>query len=239
MYNLVYTNTTIILLSELLYDDVKNVIKREQVKICPNGIPEIKEIEYKRHNSIPNILFLSNLIESKGVICLLDACKNLKNKKYNFKCNIIGSESKEINKERITQEIEKRGLSNNVFYKGRVYGNDKELYYSEANIFIFPTYYPQECFPLVLLEAMQHKLPCISSYEGAIPEIIKDRHNGFLCNPQDINLLTKKIEELIRNKALREEMGNNGFSLYKEKYTLANFEENIKSILGIKSSNKA
>lgn len=238
MYNLVYKNTKIILLSDLLYDDVKGIIKRDQIKICPNGIPEIKEREYKKNNIFPNILFLSNLIESKGVICLLDACKNLKNKNYNFKCNIIGGESKEINKEKINEEIIKRGLANNVFYKGRAYGEDKEAYYKEADIFIFPTYYPQECFPIVLLEAMQHKLPCISSFEGAIPEIIKDGYNGLLCDPKNIDILTTKIEELIKDKKLREKMGNNGFSLYLTKYRLINFENNIASILGINNSNK-
>lgn len=35
---LVYRKTNIILLSWLLYDDIAAVVKREQVKICPNGI---------------------------------------------------------------------------------------------------------------------------------------------------------------------------------------------------------
>ena len=35
---LVYRKTTVILLSWLMYDDISAVVKREQVKICPNGI---------------------------------------------------------------------------------------------------------------------------------------------------------------------------------------------------------
>lgn len=35
---LVYRNTTVILLSWLLYEDISGVVKREQVRICPNGI---------------------------------------------------------------------------------------------------------------------------------------------------------------------------------------------------------
>ena len=35
---LVYRDATVILLSWLLYDDVSAVVKREQVRICPNGI---------------------------------------------------------------------------------------------------------------------------------------------------------------------------------------------------------
>jgi len=35
---LVYRNTTVILLSWRLYDDISTIVRREQVKICPNGI---------------------------------------------------------------------------------------------------------------------------------------------------------------------------------------------------------
>lgn len=38
LFPLVYKNSTVILLSWLLYDDISHVVRREQVKICPNGI---------------------------------------------------------------------------------------------------------------------------------------------------------------------------------------------------------
>lgn len=232
IYKLVYKNTTVILLSELLYDDVKEIIKKEQVKICPNGIPENGENKVIEKNKItPNILFLSNLIESKGVLCLLDACKILKDKNFKFTCNLVGGETKEISINRINEEINRRNLGNYVFYKGRAYGIEKEKYYNQADIFVFPTYYAQECFPVVLLEAMQHRLPCVSSYEGAIPEIIKEGYNGLLCNPHNFELLANCLETLINNKENRLKMGENSLSLYKEKYKLTDFENNLNLIL--------
>lgn len=45
---------------------------------------------------------------------------------------------------------------------------------------MFPTYYHNECFPLVLLEAMQHGLPCISTNEGAISDIVDDGVTGYI-----------------------------------------------------------
>lgn len=233
VYKLVYKNTIVILLSELLFDDVKEIIRKEQVKICPNGIPYIVEEnkETERNKTFPNILFLSNLIESKGVICLLDACKILKDRGCNFTCNLVGGETKEIDTERIKEEINNRNLVNQVYYKGRAYGEEKESYYNDADIFVFPTYYPQECFPVVLLEAMQHRLPCVSSYEGAIPEIIRDGYNGFLCNPHNTIELANKLEKLIINNEIRLEMGENGFSLYKDKYKLTDFENCLNFIL--------
>lgn len=234
IYHLVYKHTTVILLSELLYDDVKEIIRKEQVRICPNGIPELinsPKTEPEKNNPIPTILFLSNLIESKGVICLLDACKILKDQGCEFICNLVGGETEEINIERINKEINNRGLGSYVFYKGRAYGLEKERYYNNADIFVFPTYYAQECFPVVLLEAMQHKLPCVSSYEGAIPEIIKDGYNGLLCNPHDVDSLADCLKSLINNKEDRVKIGANGLSLYGTKYKLIDFENNLNSIL--------
>ena len=37
---LVYRNTKVILLSWRLYPDIENVVRKEQILICPNGIPE-------------------------------------------------------------------------------------------------------------------------------------------------------------------------------------------------------
>lgn len=234
IYHLVYKHTTVILLSELLYDDVKGVIKKEQVRICPNGIPELinsPKTESKKNNPIPTILFLSNLIESKEVICLLDACKILRDQGCEFICNLVGGETKEINIERINKEISNRGLGTYVFYKGRAYGLEKERYYNNADIFVFPTYYAQECFPVVLLEAMQHRLPCVSSYEGAIPEIIEHGYNGLLCNPHDVDSLAHCLKNLINNKEGRGRMGANSLSFYETKYKLTNFESTLNSIL--------
>lgn len=38
LMSLVYRNTTVVLLSWKLYEDVSDIVKREQIRICPNGI---------------------------------------------------------------------------------------------------------------------------------------------------------------------------------------------------------
>ena len=52
---------------------------RSQVMICPNGIPDagVGEPSAVRQNVVPRILFLSNLIVSKGVYVLPDAYRFL------------------------------------------------------------------------------------------------------------------------------------------------------------------
>ena len=230
---LVYRNTKVILLSWHLYQDIEQVVKKEQIIICPNGIPDISGNEplIERNNKTPHLLFLSNLIPSKGVYTLLDACKVLKEKGYNFVCDFVGGESKEITRSIFEKVVEERGLNNIAIYHGPKYGNDKKAFFVGSDIFVFPTFYHNECFPLVILEAMQNKLPVISTDEGGIPDIIENGINGFVCKRNDANSTASAIEQLLNNKSKCFEMGQNGYRLFNEKFTLEQFNKNIIQII--------
>ena len=86
LYRRFFSRLKVILLAETLYSDIQKYVNRKDVEICPNGIPESIDYEptAKRYNAVPHILFLSNLIESKGVIVLLDSLTILKDKGYSF-----------------------------------------------------------------------------------------------------------------------------------------------------------
>mgnify|MGYP000662395086 CR=1 FL=1 len=51
--------------------------------------------------------------------------------------------------------------------------------------------------PLVLLEAMEQSLPCISTNEGGIPGIIEEGKTGFIVEKHSPQQLAEKIEYLI------------------------------------------
>lgn len=230
---MVYRNTKVILLSWRLYSDIEKVVKREHVMICPNGILDtnINEPSAERHNDVPHILFLSNLIVSKGVVVLLDALKILKGRGIRFVCDFVGGETKELNDQKFTEEIGARGLEDIAVYHGRKYGKDKEDFLRMADMFVFPTYYFNECFPLVILEAMMYGLPVISTDEGGIRDEVKDGINGFVVKPQDATALADAIGRFLDDKVMRQRMGAEGRRIFKERFTMECFENNIKRIL--------
>lgn len=226
---LVYRNTSVVLLSWYLYDDISSVVKKEQVYICPNGIPEsIKNrVNIQKDNEIPHILFLSNLLLEKGVLVLLDALKLLKDRGYSFICDFVGSETKDLNSEAFEQEVKKRGLDTVVIYNGCKYGRDKSAFFEQADVFVFPTFYHNECFPLVLLEAMEHSIPCISTIEGGIRDIIDDKVSGYVIPCKDFVALERAIEKLILDSGLRKEMGAKGRNKFEKEFSLEIFEKNM------------
>ena len=113
LYHTFFKKLKVILLAEALYADVKKYVSRKDVFICPNGIPEslTTEASAVRHNAIPKLLYLSNLLINKGVFTLLDTCKILKDTGYQFTCDFVGGETAEINAERFNQEVAIRGLN--------------------------------------------------------------------------------------------------------------------------------
>ena len=229
LYRIFFKGLKLILLAEPLYEDVRKYVRRQDVFICPNGIPDTvgEKPAARRDNPVPRLLFLSNLIVSKGVLVLLDACKILKGKGYSFVCDFVGGETAEIDAARFDKEVKRRGLNQIAVYKGKKYGKDKHDALDEADVFVFPTYYPNECFPLVNLEAMQHKLPVVSTDEGGIPSVVKDGENGLIAERKDPQTLASCIERLLNSPELREQMGEDGYKKYKERFTVNAFEHNL------------
>ncbi len=232
LYRRFFKDLKIILLSERLYPDIQKYVKRENVYICANGIAQNHGLREVRGipNNAPRILFLSNLLIEKGVLVLLDALKIIKDKGCLFVCDIVGGETAEIGAVHLEEEIRQRGLQGQVSYQGQRYGTDKEAFLQDADLFVFPTFYQNECFPLVLLEAMQHSLSIVTTDEGGIADIVKDGGNGLICEKNDPVDLAKYLERLLNNQSLRIMMGQEGYRRYKALFTLEAFESKLTEI---------
>lgn len=116
-----------------------------------------------------------------------------------------------------------------VNYWGRKYGCDKEEYWRTADVFVFPTL--NEAFGLVLLEAMEHGLPCIGTDEGGINDIIDNGKTGFIVPSGNAESLSDSIGKLLNDSRLRESMGDCGRNVFVQRYTDLVFEEKMLCIL--------
>jgi len=234
LYRYTFNNTKSILLSSHLYLDIKRYVDEKDVYYCPNGIPLNPFLnDHKAHENnadVCRLLFFSNMMKQKGVYVLLEACKILKDSNTKFECHFVGAWS-DITESDFKQEVEKYGLQNYVFAHGGRYGSDKGEFFSNSDIFIFPTYYHNETFGLVNLEAMQFSLPVISTTEGGISEVVSDNVTGFLVKQKDAAALSEKIKKLIDDPELRHKMGEAGNKRYFENFTIEHFEGRLIGIL--------
>lgn len=226
---LCYKKAKVILLSWNLYPDIEEIVRKENVYICPNGIVANECFKMVRNNTIPRLLFLSNLMFSKGVLVLLDALKILREEGLSFVCDVVGGETKDLSKESFKEEIFKRGLEGFIDYHGKMFGDEKVSFFENADVFVHPTL--DDCFPLVLLEAMQFSLPIVTTNEGGIPDFVKNKENGLISEKNNPSSLAKSIAVLLKDKTLREKYGRKGREIYEMDYSLNTFEVRMKEIL--------
>lgn len=220
LFRSVYRGSTVILLSERLYPDISEVVGRDQVLICPNGIGDAVRLE-RVTDDASHILFLSNLLESKGVLDLVDAIAILKGRGVIVKCTIAGDSSADISSDAFLDYLRKAGVDDLVDYRGPVYGWDKEPLWHQAGVFVLPSL--NECQPLVILEAMSHGLPVIATDEGGICDMVIDGENGLIVRKKDSADLADKLQYLVEHPDVVNEMGKAGSGIYQERFTQEKF----------------
>jgi glycosyltransferase involved in cell wall biosynthesis len=89
--------------------------------------------------------------------------------------------------------------------------------YSQADMLVVPS--TADLGPLwVFMEAMAMRLPVIGTDTGANTELLRHGQTGFLVRIGDGEDLAGAIETLVRNPALRREMGERGRELIEAKY---------------------
>ena len=236
LYHRLFHRSHVILLSPRLYPDVEKYVPADRVSFCPNGIvaPFISSgagVSAAKSSSQPRLLFLSNLIHSKGIAELLEACKVLKEEGLDFECELVGKETRDYTAASLKTEIQEKGLADRVHYLGPKYGADKGSALSGADVFVFPSWYPAECFPLVILEAMAAGLPVVTTNEGAIPDMVRNGENGFICPAKDAVSVAGSIRKLLMNHDLRNQMGECARRRYQGEFTAEAFESRLIGIL--------
>jgi glycosyltransferase involved in cell wall biosynthesis len=213
-------NTHAILLSSLLYYDLEGFIPKKNIFIVPNAIKDeitdkqFNEIIKNRHkNKKPALLYLSNMIESKGPLDVLRICNELRNQKKDFECLFVGSFQDSEFEKRFFKEIKNLNLEKYCKYLGPKYGKEKFEILEKTNYLIFPTQYPEECFPLVILEAFMLGIPVFGYENGATKEIISRELLGHVAKKGDWKELSKQLTNRFNNKGhpkeIREEFKKN------------------------------
>lgn len=229
LYSWILKNTHIICLSTELAKDIRGVYNIPPF-IVSNGIevqPYFNPETQRAQNNVPQILYLSNYVKSKGILILIEALSILSSKGFKFHARFVGAPF-DVSVKMIEDQLMEHNLTSFADVLGPLTGEDKLAEYKRADIFVFPTMF--EAFGLVNLEAMQYSLPVISTFEGSIPDIVIDGETGFLVEKQNSEMLADKIAILLADKDLRNSMGRKGYDRFIKNYTLQHFESNMNEI---------
>ena len=228
LYKRFFNKTKVILIATPLLEDVRKYVAPQDCYICHNGIPQTDNTKKKEKNKVPRILWLTNMMRTKGLLEFIDALKILKDKGIDFKTDFVGGITPEITLNEIQEKVKENGLSDCAEYHGEKYGDEKQRFWQFADIFVLPSY--TEAFPLSILEAMQYGIPVVATNVGGVSDVIENGKNGLLiggdkpiidhCLSPEPNELADAIEFLILNPHKREAMGENSKRKYQEFFIL-------------------
>lgn len=151
------------------------------------------------------LIFVGRLVQLKGVELLISALSKVS---YDYEMIIVGTGPE---KETLEKQCRELNLCDRVLFVGHKNREELKELYQSSTIFILPT--KDDCFALVVLEAMCARMPIIcSQYADGIFDLIEDGKEGFIINPYDADTFASKIDELLKNRSLCEVMGNAAFN---------------------------
>jgi glycosyltransferase involved in cell wall biosynthesis len=114
--------------------------------------------------------------------------------------------------EEILEAPKKFGVQDRVRFLDFVPDEDLPLFYKHALFFILPSLY--EGFGLPILEAMQYGCPVITSNVSSLPEAGGDA--ALYVDPENVDDISSKIQLLIKDQKLRQEMIEKGYKQIKK-----------------------
>lgn len=196
----------------LLYPDAEG-----RVTVIHNGVdPLFQKLENPPSREIfldgfsipdgPFVLFVGSLRKKKNLSTLLDAFEEiLEAGMGDLNIILLGVRGPAWND--LKHRVEQSSLDEKVFVPGFVPDSDLLCFYNLAEIVVYPSLF--EGFGLPPLEAMACGTPVVTTYGGAIPEIVEEA--AMLLEPRDVNGLREAILSLHEDRELRDEYIRRGF----------------------------
>lgn len=222
-----------------LNSNIKNVIS------LPNGLPE-KELGLANNKDYNvgdrfQILYLSNLIISKGYLDVLSAINILINKRNIIvNCSFVGKFVSAVDdpidtniakcKSYFFDYIKTNKLENFVNYSESKLGHDKQLEFQKAHLFVLPSYYLNEGQPVSVLEAISYGVvPLITNYR-LMPQMINE-NSGMFVNQKDPESIADKIELFIKNPDIYNSFSKSSINHFNNNFTSEIYLEKLLKIL--------
>ena len=150
------------------------------------------------------ILFVSRLVHYKETDMLIRLSHILREETL----LIITGEGPE------REKMEKESAQDRTIFTGKLVDEALSEVYASADIFVFPSL--TDTFGNVVLEAMASGIPVIAADEGGPKNIVQEGKNGFLIEPKNEKKFNEKIDLLIDNPALYNEMKENALTYARE-----------------------
>jgi glycosyltransferase involved in cell wall biosynthesis len=194
----------IVVYNDLQRKILSSAIKNKNIAVMPTGIDVYKFInsEPRTQNSeLQTILMCGRISDpSKGFSILRESFYKLRERHKNIRLLVTSK-----------FDFTEDGIESS----GWVPFHEMSSIYKSSDICVIPSVW-EEPFGIVALEAMAAGKPVIASRVGGLKDIVVDGETGYLVKGGDVKGLTDRLDKLISNEGLRNDMGRKGMERVKE-----------------------
>jgi glycosyltransferase involved in cell wall biosynthesis len=218
------------------------------LSVRTDGQPDTVQPDTERSRSVRTIaqkdkrpcqvLYLSALMHSKGILEFLDAAAIVLGKQGNTSFVIAGAlwADGSMGLMEITARFQTRlkvlqeQFPGRIGYRGLLKGADKITLLNESSIFVFPSWHPSEALPVSILEAMRTGNAIIATRHNFLPLLVRPE-NGLLVEPRSGQAIADAILALLSNKERLREIQEFNINHAVENYSIEKYRKNMREII--------
>jgi glycosyltransferase involved in cell wall biosynthesis len=183
------------------------------------------------------ILYMSQIIERKGLEYLIRAFRLVENRFNNVYLLIVGSGYFEEYCKKLSKEL---GIKN-IMFKGYIQDSEVELYHNVCDVLVLPSIFLDD-YPepngYVLYESMSVGKPLVvTDAVGATPEFVRDGVNGFVVKERNITEIADALSKILTDKEMQEKMSFESRRIFEEKISLERQFEAFKAAINFVQRN--
>jgi len=192
----------------VLGENEKNIIEQsleiKRVFLLPNCVDLQDAESFKRVYNVSKPLiigYIGRIAETKGMMYLLQACRELKTKQVPFIVHLAGAEEVEDSFLPLFDSY----LGCQFIYSGIVSGEKKNDFLKSLDIFVLPSYF--EGLPMSLLECMSYGVVPVTTNVGSIGDVVEDCKNGLFIKVKDTDSIVDVLTKLNNDRELLSRLG--------------------------------
>ncbi|AFY64638.1 glycosyltransferase family 4 protein [Geitlerinema sp. PCC 7407] len=174
---------------------------RVVVMLNPVQLPET--VPNRTKGDRVRLVFLGRIGERKGAFDLLEAFARMPEEVRDRTSLTLAGDGAVAEARQLAQRL---GIGEQVTFPGWINRAQRDQLLAHAHVFVLPSY--NEGLPMAILEAMSWALPVVTTPVGGIGEIITSNDTGILIQPGDVTQLSDRLQQLIENPSLRQQMGD-------------------------------
>lgn len=182
-------------------------------------------------SAVPTIVFVGTLTPRKGLLDLLTAVRNLRERGVGpFELALIGgaAEAGEAEADVVRTAFTSEGLGASLL--GPLPPEAVRERLSAADIFVLPSHWEGQ--PISVIEAMGSGLPVVATRTGAIPDMVRGDVDGFIVDVGRADALADALGELISSAELRSRMGTSARTRALERFDISRLRARLSELYG-------